>query len=153
MLTINDYEITRDGKIINKKTGRVRKPQHNQKGYQTIRLGGMNYVVHRIVAERYVPNPENKPQVNHIDGNKDNNSADNLEWVTNYENRQHAKRTDLIARGEKCSYSKLNWEIVNYIREHTELTSPELAKMFNISASHVRSIRQNRWWKVDEKIC
>lgn len=153
MLTINDYEITREGKIINKKTGRARKHQHNQKGYQTIRLGGQNYVIHRLVAEKYVPNPENKPQVNHIDGNKDNNSADNLEWVTNYENRQHAKQTKLIASGEKCSYSKLNWEKVNFIREHTELNSKQLAEMFNVSPSHVRSIRQNRWWKINEKIC
>lgn len=147
MLTINDYEITKDGDVINKKTGKKRKPQHNQKGYQTLMLAGKGYLIHRLVAEKFVPNPENKPQVNHIDGNKDNNCFTNLEWVTNSENRQHAVKEGLIVSGEKCSYSKLNWEKVNFIREHKEFNSKELAKMFDVSPSHIRSIRQNKWWK------
>ena len=147
MLTIDDYEITKDGKVINKKTGRVRKTQHNQKGYQMVRLGGKGYLISRLVAERYVPNPENKPQVNHIDGNKDNNCYTNLEWVTNTENRKHAVKEHLHASGENCSFSKLNWEKVDFIREHTELNSKQLAEMFGVSPSHIRGIRQGRWWK------
>lgn len=149
MLTINDYEITKNGEIINKKTGRIRKPQHNHKGYQMLRIGGVNYTIHRLVAQKYVPNPENKPQVNHKDGDKDNNCYTNLEWVTNQENRNHAIKNGFHKRGEQCSYSKLDWEKVNYIREHTEISSKEIAKMFDISPSHIRAIRQNKWWKVD----
>lgn len=54
-----------------------------------------NRLVHRIVAQTFIPNPENKREVNHIDGNKLNNSVKNLEWVTSAENKQHAIRTGL----------------------------------------------------------
>lgn len=60
-------------------------------GYQHVLLGDRSIVsIHRLVAKYFVPNPENKKQVNHKDGNKKNNSADNLEWVTNKENQQHS---------------------------------------------------------------
>ena len=71
--------------------------------------------VHRLVAEHFIPNPENKPYINHIDGNKRNNNAINLEWCTPKENYDHAvktglidlsKRKPLIRRGGKSPYSK-----------------------------------------------
>jgi len=72
------------------------------KGYARVNLDGKVYFVHRVIAEHFIPNPEQKPQINHIDGNKLNNAAANLEWVTNQENRDHAVRLNLIfSRNQK----------------------------------------------------
>ena len=75
-------------------TPRVLKTQVDNKGYHRIRVTiereKMSYKVHREVAKAFIPNPANLPQVNHKDGNKDNNSVDNLEWITNIDNAHHA---------------------------------------------------------------
>lgn len=63
---------------------------NNKNGYQYIKLGSKWICRHRLVAELFAPNPENKPCVNHIDSNKHNNYYKNLEWVTHKENTQHA---------------------------------------------------------------
>lgn len=74
--------------------GNILKMQPDKKGYLrlrcTIERNKVCFKVHRLVAEHFVENPEGKPQVNHKDTNKQNNRADNLEWVTNIENAHHA---------------------------------------------------------------
>lgn len=148
--TLDDYDVTREGEIINKKWGgRKLKPQPNGKGYLRVHIAGKMYFVHRLVAEKYVPNPDNKPQVNHKDGNKLNNKADNLEWVSNQENRDHAIKNGLHLFGEKCPYAKLTKKDVEFIRKHTEYSSKEMAEMFNISCSNINDIRKCRTWKND----
>ena len=146
-LTLEDYEITKSGEIINKHTGRTVKPQLNGKGYGRVAIGKKLYFVHRLVAEKYVPNPDNKLQVNHKDGNKLNNNADNLEWVSNQENRNHALENGLHTTGEKCSWAKLTKAQVKFIREHREISSREIARVFNIAYSYVNQIRRDMCWK------
>ena len=79
--------------------GRILKPTADKKGYQRIRITikreRMTFKVHREVAKAFLPNPHNLPQVNHKDGNKTNNKADNLEWVSNKENAHHAAANGL----------------------------------------------------------
>ena len=94
-----NYEISNHLEVRNKTTGQQRKFSNGKRGYLVISLfhDGKMYLkpVHRLVAEAFIPNPEGKPQVNHIDGNKLNNNIDNLEWVTSKENLLHARRTGL----------------------------------------------------------
>lgn len=152
-LSLEDYTITRNGDIINNRNGHKVKPQPNGKGYLRVAIGGKLMFVHRLVAEKYVPNPDNKEQVNHKDGNKLNNHADNLEWSTNDENRIHALKNGLHRCGEDCSYSKLTAKDVIFIRENKHLGIKKLCEMFNMSRGAISGIIHYRTWKTVEKLC
>ena len=104
--------------------------------------------IHRLVAIEFIENPLNKPQVNHIDGNKANNHIDNLEWCTASENSKHAWDTGLAKRGEEHGSSKLTQKQVNEIRELKGLkTQKQIAKMFNVSSPHISRIHTGKSWE------
>lgn len=86
-----NYEVSNLGNIRNKKTGRILK-SYNKGGYVVVGLSktkGKNFQVHRLVCQAFIPNPENKPQVNHKDKNGLNNNVENLEWMSVLENNIH----------------------------------------------------------------
>ena len=107
--------------------------------------------VHVLVAESFIPNPQNKPQVNHLDCNKKNNSVKNLEWCTNEENFEHARKNNLLPTGERCGNSKLTRKQVIEIRKrHTPNiygATLALAKEFGISADNIRGIVKRDTWR------
>ena len=74
-------------------------------GYRIVGLTKNKHVksffIHRLVAKAFIPNPENKPDINHIDGNKENNNINNLEWCTKSENTKHAHVTGLMGKKQK----------------------------------------------------
>ena len=94
------YSVSNIGNIRNDQTNKILSKYVSHKGYEVIYLCNKgkrkNMKVHRLVAIAFIPNVENKPQVNHKDGNKLNNNVDNLEWVTCKENINHAFKTGLV---------------------------------------------------------
>ena len=111
-----NYEVSTSGKVRNK--GKEVKQCKNNKGYCTVDLykdGERKRIfVHRLVAETFLPNPDNKPQVNHLNRNREDNRVENLEWVTPKENmnspltRKHCKE---VMKGENTSmYGKFGKE-------------------------------------------
>lgn len=89
-----DYECSDLGRIKNKTTNKILKGTISNKGYIMVHIKNKkNISVHRLIAEAFIDNPENKPFINHIDGNKTNNNINNLEWCTHLENVRHMINT------------------------------------------------------------
>lgn len=95
-----DYTIDENGNVYSKRKNKYLKNTINRNGYCKVTLQKNKYKkmfsIHRLVAEAFIPNVENKPQVNHIDGNKQNNNIKNLEWVTAKENMNKAVEIGLF---------------------------------------------------------
>lgn len=166
------YEVSSKGRIR-----RVHPPNHHHKemlyvvlepvinhmGYYRITLSKdnvrINYSIHRLVALAFIENPECKPFINHIDGNKVNNSIENLEWCTAAENNRHAFRTGLnkyhpeflpLLRGEDNPKHILTEDDVREIRvllENGKYTQLEIGEMYGVSNFAICDIKRGRSWK------
>lgn len=148
----SDYYITDNGYVYSRKeyknpTGRIKKIKNNllNTGYLRVSLCKNNTVyskdIHRLVAEAFIPNPENKPQVNHKNGNKTDNRADNLEWVSCKENINHS--FDVLKR--KPNRSKPVFQLLNgvKIKEFESITQASNSTGFLIS-SIIRSCKTGK---------
>lgn len=95
---------------------RIMKPSQRTDDYYSITINEKTYKIHRLVGQTFVPNPENKPQINHKNGDKNVNDAENLEWMTSSENNRHSwsnhLRTNKSTKSRKVIQSTLNGEIV-----------------------------------------
>ena len=150
----NTYQISNTGKVRNKKTGLLLKPKYNKKGYQYINLsyshtGRVKWYIHRLVAVHFIPNLENKPQVNHIDGNKQNNNVNNLEWCTNDENQKHAILNNLHYQGEQHKSHKFNEINVKLLPKLITIgfTISQLNKLTGGANINIEKIIKGKTWR------
>lgn len=166
----NDYQISNNGRIRSKsaviirsngkpytRAAKILKPSTSGRGKY---LGGAvcvnkkmtSYKIHRYVAKYFVDNPNNKPEVNHIDGNTLNNHFSNLEWVTRKENIQHCIDNNLqdAFKGEEVGTSILKENEVLAIRKEFKprvVTRRVLAEKYNVSEATIKDILYRRTWK------
>jgi len=150
-----DYEVSDGGNLASLKHGGRRLLSTNSRieVYPSVGLSlngkPTTFLIHRLVALSFVENLEGKPDINHIDGNPENNRAENLEWCTPAENSAHAVRIGLIdTKGEKCCASKLTEKDVLKIRKMSAtIGQQQIAKSMNIAQSNVNKILQRQSWK------
>lgn len=147
------YQISNTNKVKSNHFGKsiILKPALNTGGYNSVSLSLNNkaksVTLHRLIMTAFIANPDNKLQVNHINGIKSDNRVENLEWNTQSENINHAIRLGLKRDiGEKSSLSKLTEKEVLEIRE-SDLSKDELCLQYNIVESCIRSIKTRRTWK------
>jgi hypothetical protein len=147
--------------------GSILKPQYSGRKnaqyctvwlYPTDSYNGVQHRIHRLVAKAFIPNPENKPCVNHIDGNKLNNTVDNLEWCTAKENSQHAYNTGLMTISTLCreksrgASRKLNEDDIIDILNMSliqKLKYPKIAELKGIAFGTVGKICRGERYKLE----
>lgn len=154
------YQVSNLGRVKSFHRGKekVLNPTVNSAGYMhlTLCVAGKHTsrTVHSLVAEVFVPNPDGKPEINHIDGDKLNNCAWNLEWTTCRENLRHASKMGLlnIHKGADNPCAKLPMETARYIRRvyvshHREFGGRALAKQFKVTPQTIYDIVRGKTYK------
>jgi len=154
------YEVSDLGRVRHRKHRRILKPllsrgSRRGKGSlrATVKIHGNKQFVHRLVAKAFIPNPENKPEVNHQDGIPVHNKASNLEWATQIENMAHAVANDLTGFGRRNNNAKLSDEDVEFLRaDYIKGDRPylyEYAEVFGVHKSVIcKAIKGDTWARV-----
>lgn len=148
---LGNYIVYDDGRVFGKKRGKFLTPVMG-KGkdcYYHVKIP-KRIKIHRLVALAFVPNPHNKPQINHKDGDKTNNNSYNLEWVTQMENMKHSYSNGLHNNsGENSGRAKLSAIDVRIIRDcinERRFTNVEIAGYFKIDPSTICDIKSGKSW-------
>lgn len=156
---INGYSFSNLGRIKNKNTGRILCQHKNRSGYMQIMINKKTYRAHRLIAEVFIPNPENKPTVNHKDKDRSNNNVSNLEWATNLEQASHRNlnSTHIINNKKgvwKCdAVTQTKIEFYSTLREASDSVSGHPTsgcKNISCCALGKSKIAYGFHWKYDE---
>jgi HNH endonuclease len=158
-----DYAVSTNGKLmritdgVNTTAGRMLTPAASRQGYLRVCLQQgerqVNKSVHRLVALNHIPNPDEKPQVNHKDGKRKwDNSVTNLEWATRSENMRHADQTGLrvVAKGSSHYAACFTEQQVAEIRfryANEGATQSQLANEFGVCREVIRDMVKGKTWK------
>jgi hypothetical protein len=135
--TVHDYTIDTEGVVINTTLGKTLKGTKITKSNRYVKIIlDKRYLLHRLVAEHFIPNPDNLPQVNHIDGDRYNNAARNLEWVSASNNVLHAYKTGL-----KTNAGKMN--PISILTEDVVVDIWRLSKEGHKPAAIIRLLKLN----------
>lgn len=145
------YSVSNLGRVRSSITNRVIKQSYLPAGYRTLTLRHNNKYVyaytHRLVASAFCDQPEGCIQVNHKDGDKDNNRADNLEWVTAKQNMKHAYENDLALHGVMAPWSKLTFtQVVNIKHMRGAANQYWVAEQYGVGQTQVSRIQRGVNW-------
>ena len=158
------YQVSNKGRVKSFHFGKekILKPYLRANGYLMLCLQvdkiKAHFIIHRLVATAFIPNPVNLPVVNHIDGNKQNNCVENLEWTTYSENEKHAYKLGLKFRnafageGEDCIFSKFTNAKVQEIRKiykprDKKFGQAALAKKYGVHRDTIQNIVNHKTYK------
>ena len=156
-----NYQISNFGRVmslVKKDKPLIRTPHITGGGYYSIKLHrkveGKKVIerryIHRLVAEAFIPNPLNRTEINHIDGDKTNNHITNIEWITHSENMKHSYKLGLHScldmRGINHPRVKLSEEDVRDIRRRID-SGTKIGKEYGITRQQVNNIRRGKSWK------
>lgn len=147
------YTISTNGDVFSLYTNKKLKIANNGNGYMSVMLYknkiGTRFYIHRLVGLHFIENYDNKPQINHKDGDKSNNNVDNLEWCTILENSIHSYKElgRIGVRGEDNKLSKLSTDDIVYIKNNKDkYLQRELASKFNVNVVTIGDILRGRTW-------
>lgn len=134
------YIVNREGEVINRKLNLTMTSKLDSHGYYILNLSldgnKTKFYIHRLIATYFIPNPENKPTVNHIDGIKTNNSLSNLEWATYKENNNHAFDTGLIGKGENHHFYGKKGELCHNSKQVISNDTGQIFESVEAAAIH-----------------
>lgn len=157
--SLGKYEVSNLGKVRNGETKHILHQFIGKDGYCRTQLAGVinkTVTIHRLVAKAFIPKIEGKTFVNHIDGNKQNNTVENLEWCTRSENMKHAYKHNLkTSVGIKNGRNKLSCEAVSFIREHyiprnQNYGAKALGKKFGVAHQTICAVVSGQNWLITE---